>query len=485
MLFPARFPLNLQHLFPEAIISLLPIPMAGAAPRRTTAAASLMMAAMLGLVFARSGLSLPGSAMAQTVPDAESDAGDAKARNLATHKLELRGMQDTLEQSQTQREKIEHEIADLKADRAKLAAALVETTQKVSALEEKILETERRLDLLTASEDSIRKSLEGRRKVLSEVLAVLQRMGRRAPPALLAAPQDILEAIRTSMLLGAVLPEMRAEAASLVSDLSELVRLRQSISADRDSLNADRANIRDERLRLENLIAARQMGLSNAEAALGAERERAVELARQAANLKDLITRMETEVAAAAKGAEAARQADEAQKARVAAGVVSSGAPFKDPARLSPARAFADTKGYLPMPVAGTLLRGYGAPDGLGGVEKGLLLATRPEAIVAAPSDGWVAYAGPYRTYGQLLIVNAGQGYYIILAGMERINVNVGQFILAGEAVAVMGDGSAKTAASVAVAAPQPILYVEFRKDGAAIDPGPWWVKPELQKVRG
>ncbi|ACB96500.1 murein hydrolase activator EnvC family protein [Beijerinckia indica] len=457
----------------EAIIPGFSIRVEGLPPIVTAATA-------LGL-----GLALIGHGLAQNASSQETKNADVKAHDLATHKLELRGMQDTLEQSQAQRQKIEAEIASLKADRTKLAAALVETTQNVSGLEEKIAETERRLDTLTASEESIRNSLEGRRKTLSEVLAALQRMGRRAPPALLAAPQDILEAIRTSMLLGAVLPEMRSEAAALVSDLSELVRLRQSISADRDSLNADRARMREERLRLENLIAARQTGLSDAEQALGAERERAAELARQAGNLKDLITRMETEVAAAARGAEAARQADEAQKARAAAGTVSAAAPFKDPARLAPARAFADTKGFLPLPVAGNLLRGYGASDGLGGIEKGLLLATRPEAIVGAPCDGWVAYAGPYRTYGQLLIVNAGQGYYIILAGMERINVNVGQFILAGEAVAVMGDGTAKTAASVAIAAPQPILYVEFRKDGVAIDPGPWWMKPELQKVRG
>ena len=114
-----------------------------------------------------------------------------------------------------------------------------------------------------------------------------------------------------------------------------------------------------------------------------------------------------------------------------------------------------------------------------------MLISTRVEAIVAAPGDGWVSFAGPYRSYGQLLIINAGQGYYIILAGMDKINVNVGQFILAGEPVAVMGDGSVKTAAAIAIGAVQPILYVEFRKDGVAIDPGPWWVKPELQKVRG
>ncbi|MEA2855812.1 MAG: murein hydrolase activator, partial [Methylobacteriaceae bacterium] len=92
---------------------------------------------------------------------------------------------------------------------------------------------------------------------------------------------------------------------------------------------------------------------------------------------------------------------------------------------------------------------------------------------------------GPYRTYGQLLIINAGSGYYVVLAGMERINVDVGQFVLTGEPVATMGDGTAKTAAAIAIGGAQPVLYVEFRKDGAPIDPGPWWARPEMKKVRG
>ncbi len=415
---------------------------------------------------------------------------DEKGAKLSGHRLELRGMEDTLEASQEQRRQIEAEIASIRADRAKLTAALLDATQNVNASERKIGETEARLDTLTGAEDAIKRSLTSRRAVITEVLASLQRMGRKPPPALLVTPEDMLAAIRTSMLLGSVLPQMRSETEALASDLSDLLQLRQSIAAERETLSHGVAKLRAERQRLAALVEARQSALSTAEQALGAERERAIELAKQAASLKELIARMETEVAAAARGAEAARKADEnrgraAEAAPPAAGMKTALAPFKDPARLAPATSFIETKGLLPFPVNGTLQRGFGSPDGFGGTEKGMLISTRVEAIVAAPGDGWVSFAGPYRSYGQLLIINAGQGYYIILAGMDKINVNVGQFILAGEPVAVMGDGSVKTAAAIAIGAVQPILYVEFRKDGVAIDPGPWWVKPELQKVRG
>jgi septal ring factor EnvC (AmiA/AmiB activator) len=229
-------------------------------------------------------------------------------------------------------------------------------------------------------------------------------------------------------------------------------------------------------------VEARQSALSQTQQVLDAEAAKARDLARQATDLKDLITRMESEVASASRGAEAARRADEIRpqdRARLAA------IPFRDPARLAPSVPFSETKGQMPLPAAGTLIKSFGAADGFGGTEKGLSLATRPNAVVASPTDGWVAFSGPYRSYGQLLIINAGDGYYLVLAGMQRTNVELGQFVLAGEPVAVMGDGSAKTAAAIALGAAQPILYVELRKDGAAIDPGPWWAKPELEKVRG
>ncbi len=104
---------------------------------------------------------------------------------------------------------------------------------------------------------------------------------------------------------------------------------------------------------------------------------------------------------------------------------------------------------------------------------------------MSAPCDGWVAFAGPFRSYGQLLIINAGGGYYLLLAGMDRINVGVGQFVLAGEPVAVMGEASQATAASVGSDTSQPVLYVEFRKDGVSIDPSPWWAASTNEKVRG
>ena len=438
--------------------------------------------ARASLVFAM--LLSPRSLLAQTA------APDNSAAPATGPAYELRGVEDTIKASEEQRRKIEAEIETLRVDRARLNAALIETTSKVQSSEARMAEVEKRLDTLTGSEDAIRRSLEARRAVVAEVLAALQRMGRQPAPAVLVRPDDMLKAVRTSMLLGAVVPELRSETEALAADLTELVRLRQAITVDRETLHTGLSQLADERARLTALVSARQASLADAQKALDAERGREADLARQAQSLKELIARMESESVAAAHAAEEAKKADEAQrqaaqaesddvKAKIAA------APFKDPARLAPQIAFADAKGLLPLPAAGTLVKSFGDADEYGDTEKGISLATRPSAIVASPTDGWVAFAGPYRTYGQLLIINAGGGYYVVLAGMGRIDVDVGQFVLVGEPLAVMGDGTAKTAAAIAIGSAEPILYVEFRKDGASIDPGPWWAKPDIQKVRG
>jgi murein hydrolase activator len=413
-------------------------------------------------------------------------APDAPAAQIAGRQGELKSLQEGIDAAAEKRRALAAEIATLQTDRARFEGSLIETARKVDDADAKMAETEKRLDGLSAREDAAKHSLQGRRAVIAEVLAALQRMGRKPPPALLVEPDDVLKAIRTSMLLGTLLPGMRQETEALVADLTELSRTRKEIEAEKQQLDHDLASLAEERQKLSALIAARQESIGHAESDMASQRDKAVALAQKAGTLKDLIKKMEVESTAAGRAAEAARQSDEKLAAMMPNGIgQAQPAPSKDPARLAPGVAFATLKGQVPRPVAGSTLRRFGEDDGVGGTEKGELVATRPSAIVAAPADSWVAYAGPYRSFGKILILNAGAGHYIVLAGMDRINVELGQFVLAGEPVAVMGDGSTKTAAAVAIGAAQPVLYIEFRKDGATIDPGPWWARPELQRVRG
>lgn len=440
----------------------------------------------LAAVFAIASLTF--AVRAEPNPSPESPA--AATPDIASKRMLLRGVEDNIGETQERSHKLEGEIARQSDARARLNDVLLEATQKLQEAEAHAAEIEERLDKLGESERKVVASLDSRRALIVEVLTVLQRMGRRPPPALLARPEDILEGVRASLALGGVLPQMRAETKTLQTDLAELVRLRDGMRREQDRLVQEKVNLNAQRERLAPMIAARQEALAAAQTALQAEAERAQKLARQATSLKDLIGRLETESEAARRAAASARKADE-ERAEVQARLTEAQrrkalvAPFKDAARLAPSVAFGELKGRLPYPASGAVIKTFGAPDGFGGKEKGFSIGARENGVVVAPCDGWIVFSGPYRSYGKLLIINAGDGYYVVLAGMSRTNVNAGQFVLAGEPVASMGDGTAQTAATIAIGAKQPILYVEFRKDGASIDSGPWWAKSDSRKVGG
>ena len=400
----------------------------------------------------------------------------------ADKELELRGVEDTLRESEEQRRAIEAEIDSVRADRARLSAALIETTAKVQDSERGAAAATDKLASLNATADELSRSLERRRGVIAEVLAALQRMGSNPPPAILVKPDDMSEAVRAATVLGSLIPELKSEIEAARHDLEALAKTRESIARERDELTEKGQALAVDKMRLAALIDARQQSLAAAQDALGSQHERAADLAKRATSLKDLIARLDSENAARKAAADAAHAADAATAAEIEVRAQAAGG---DTARLKPEIAFADAKGQVPLPVAGAILKTFGSADDLGGIERGVSLATPAGATVSAPADGAVLFAGAYRSYGQLLIIDAGGGYYLLLAGMDRINVESGEFVLAGEPVGVMGDGSARMATAAAVGAARPVLYIELRKDGTAIDPGPWWAKSDIEKARG
>ena len=412
----------------------------------------------------------------QAAASAQPDSSDA----IKQREQELDAMRQQQQRAAEAQEKIKAEIAAIGQDRTTLNQQLIDAAGRVRGIEGQIADAEGRIRALDGRQDQIRQSLASRRAEVTEVLAALQRAGRRSPPALLVRPEDALRSLRTAILLGAVVPEMRARAQRLVDELGELVRVRKQIADERDQLSASRDKLTTDQQRLAALVDERQRQQSSLEQDADNERRRAEGLARQAGDLKDLIARMELDLKSAAKAATSANL----QGTPPAANGKPNFNALKDPGRLSPAIAFSSAKGLLPLPVNGVKIRGFGGSDGAGGVERGISIVTRAGAQVTTPCDGWVVYAGPFRSYGQLLILNAGGGYHVLLAGMERISVNIGQFVLTGEPVATMGT-TAQVASILASAPSQPVLYIEFRKDGTPIDPGPWWVTSEGEKVRG
>ncbi len=443
--------------------------------------------AELGTIAAAFAQSAPAQFPAAQTPAGQNRSAPARPNNaqpaanadaLKQRDQELNATLANQRSSAESQAKLKSEIDALSDDRRKFNQQLIDTAAKIRDVEANIDATQARLGPLDEKRRLFEKSLAERRSTIIEILAALQRIGRQPPPALMVQPEDALQAVRTAITLGAVVPDMRAQADALAGDLSDLLAVRKQILDGRDRLTKDVEVLGREQLRMTLLVDQRQKKQAVAEQALDAERQHAGDLAHQVDTIKDLIAKLEQDLdpATRAKRDSARSIENDATKPNLAA--------LGDPGRLSPAVAFGDMRGHMRLPVNGTRIREFGGSDGSGGTQKGLSIASRPSAQITAPCDGWVVYAGAFRSYGQLLILNAGGGYHVLLAGMERISVDLGQFVLTGEPVAVMGDAS-QASATVTTVPKQPVLYVEFRKDGTPIDPSPWWATNEGEKVRG
>lgn len=366
------------------------------------------------------------------------------------------------------------DIAKLRKDEATLTAALIQSAKTEKKLSEDVDVITERLAPLRAQEETVQASLAARSDVLAEVLGALERMGLNPPPALLVSPEDALSSVRSAILLGAVVPELRAETESLMASLAELQRLSQSIRAERERLAAAVVDQIAERRRLAMLQNEKRRLQAENAAAIEGERARSAELAAKAGSLKELIAALEKE---AARKAEAEARARKEEAARLQREEELAAMPVPDDNQLVGAIPFDALKGEMALPAPGRVARRFGSNDDNGAVMQGDTVATQSGAIVTAPADGRVLYAGPFRSFGQLLILDAGGGYHVVLAGLGRITVAQGQAVLSGEPVGAMGDSRIASASADPAGGRGPELYVEFRKGGKPLDPAPWWAR--------
>ncbi|WP_037074008.1 murein hydrolase activator EnvC family protein [Rhizobium leguminosarum] len=429
---------------------------------------------------------------AQSAPQPAAEPPPDPAAELAAKRdktrAELETLSKTISLSSDKVSALQQSIADLDKSTQSIRQALIESAARRKALDKQILASEKKLADLGVKEDGIRRSLHERRGLLAEVLAALQRMGRNPPPALLVTPDDALASVRSAILLGAVVPGIRRETDKLAGDLASLAALQTASAAEKAGLTATMTNGIEEERRMDLLLAENdKLSRSNA-AELEAERKRSEELAGKATSLEGLVASMESEIASVRDAAAAARQAEEnrrlmtdEQRAQAKA-LADSGVPDKN--RIAPAYPFGELKAKLEVPVAGDILRQFGDADGTGHEAMGMTVATNPETVVTAPADGLVVFAGAFRSYGQMIILDTGDGYHLVLSGMETINTRQGKFVFAGEPLAVMGAKRVASATALALETDRPTLYIEFRKDGKPVDSRPWWTAKDTGKAR-
>ncbi len=416
----------------------------------------------------------------------ESVNKDDAARQLEERKRALdaaRGKED----------KLKRDLDGLAKQRAELNEKLIATARRVQASEVRLSGIEERLGQLQEQELLLRKSIKQRHEGIAKLLSAMQTIGGDPPPALVARRDDALEMVRSAMLMASIFPELKFQADSLADDLADLIRLGRGIREERVAEKEESEKLNAEQLRIAALIEEKKSRQVLGRSKLAQIREAAKRHAREVTYLGELLERMKKELATAESGLAKYEKELVQAKAREKLEQTTSDTveikpdqkkkyAFLSPGRIKPGIAFQKTKGALPRPARGETYLKFGDALKHGGVSEGQWVRTRKDARIVSPADGWIVYAGEFRSYGQLLIIDAGGGYHILLAGMKRIDAEVGQFVLASEPVAVMGAPASED--GTRDLDDRPALYIEFRKSGRPVNPAPWWAMiPE--KVQG
>jgi septal ring factor EnvC (AmiA/AmiB activator) len=403
----------------------------------------------------------------------------AAARAADPDPAQLEEIQRQLEQESGRIDTLDTQSRELRAQVATLQQDMIAAARAAQDSEDEMSQIEATLDTLEAEAAKAETELRARRGQLAAILGALQRLALQPPEAMLLGPATPLDTVRGATLLKVALPAVEGRAHALKTELQSLRELQAEIDERRRALVGAASRLEAERERLAGLLAQKQDLQQSTETERAALTERVGLLGRQAADLRELMAQLTNPpppapgpkpMAPGTGGAGETMAPTPAPTDPGAAGEVATAQPaallrLDRPAEI---RAFPAAKASLVMPARGQVVARYGERASSGPSSKGLVIATRPAAQVVAPFDGQVVFQGPFRGYGEILILEHAGGYHTLLAGLTRTDTVVGQWLLAGEPVGVMGPAPGGNAAV------SPELYVELRHDGQPINPLPW-----------
>ncbi len=344
--------------------------------------------------------------------------------------------------------KADRELQEIDDD---LVAAAADSRRR----EESAINAQMALNELEIQEIAARQELLRDKDTLADVLATLMSFGSKRPPALTTSPEDTSAAIRAAILMGDVAPKLSAKAEALADELDKLAQLQADIYNEREDLIRAEQTLLARRQEIEALYTekrSKRIELAKATSALEAQNKA---LASESDTLQALLSSIVTK----APTTPSLKPLPPRRFAKL------KQTPVEVPKTTSPkARApttIFGSNSQIQRPAIGTLVSGYGNSNTNSEKTKGQTWQTRSGAQVVSPRDGRVEYAGIFRSYGQILILDLGENYIMVLAGLDSIYAEVGQSVLSGEPVGRMSDNAKQT----------PELYIELRHMGVPIDP--------------
>ena len=390
-------------------------------------------------------------------------------------KSELEKVEQQVEAQSLEHKKLQAQATQIILELTSVSQEMIKAAKQIQNNEDKLSRMEVQLDKLKEELAKAEEGFTAEDDNLIKTLSALQNLALKPTEALFVQPLTPVEIIRSAMLLRETVPYLEENAERIRKELEAIERKKNLVEKQYQQISKQKLVLEREHERMK-LLVQRKSKIRNAVEIKSEQAKRNVDkLASQANDLRDLLGKLEQQRLekqrreeeqrriAEAKAEEARRLAErEAAEKKVkqtqTADLIKSPPAFINGTSGS----FAKAKGKLPLPARGQIVTAYGEQKVKGVISKGILIKTRPQAQVISPFDGTVIFAGPFRGYGNLIIIEHGEGYLSLLAGLNNFDAELGQLLLAGEPVGQMpNDSDAK-------------LYVELRKNNQPIDPMAW-----------
>lgn len=380
---------------------------------------------------------------------------------------DLKQVEQKVQQQSIEHKKLQAQATQINLELSSVNRDMINAAKKIQNSEDKLSRMEQQLEKL---KEELLRAEEGFSKEddnLIKTLAALQNLALKPTEALLVQPLTPVEIIRSAILLRETVPYLEENAARIRKTLKNIANKKSLIEKQIAQISKQKRALETEHQRMQILVKKKSRMRNAVEIKSEKAKKNMDKLAAQANDLRDLLSkierqRLERQKEEAKKLAEKQKEAERKQTETNKKEEYRTTSLIKSSSTSKIHTNFAGAKGTIPLPARGKIITEYGEQLVKGVSAKGITIQTRNLAQVIAPFDGAVMFSGPFRGYGNLIIIEHGDGYLSLLAGLQTMDVEVGQMLLAGEPIGQMPtEGDAK-------------LYMEIRKDNHPIDPLAW-----------
>ena len=344
-----------------------------------------------------------------------------------------------------------------------LSAATVDATARLQRTEQDTADLDSRIAALHTEQDTLRHALAQEVAAMTPLLPVVERLSLYPADTLLAVPLPADRAVTGLLVMRGLMTRIAQQAQQIHDRRARLTQLDTELAQQKGRMAQLLAQQESQRDSVNRSAHAALEAQKQSNAAVRSATQQVEDAARRASSVQDAISRIEevertaqANLERAAQEAERAHRTQEAEATRARARALAAGpGPGVNTTRPGGAGA----------PVPGNIVTGWGQSTE-SGPASGVTYAPPSRATVRAPCSGRIDFAGPFRSYGQMMILNCGQHYRFVLAGIGDMAVAPGQQIVKGAPVGQMPAWSGTQA--------RPTLFVQLRRGGSTVNPAPY-----------